>query len=102
VSHHISVASLQSEVTNGGPIPCIYSTGLYGCLLTGGPENRCKPVGDTFRSGLDVHLLQRQISSNNTEIRNYYPYKGKVVPVHNLVPHSEDVLGEWKYSSMHS
>jgi hypothetical protein len=28
--------------------------------------------------------------------------KGKVAPVLNYAPRNEDVLGEWKYSSMHS
>jgi hypothetical protein len=28
--------------------------------------------------------------------------KGKAVPVLNYAPRHEDVLGEWRYSSMHS
>jgi len=49
-----------------------------------------------------IKLLSLGHGLSHTFRMRWFAVKGEVVPVLNQAPCHEDVLGEWRYSSMHS
>jgi hypothetical protein len=64
------------------------------------PHQSDPPLLDHFHKTTFIVDTPYHILSKPVEL--YKKVKSKVVPVLNIAPRHEDVLGEWRYSSIHS